>query len=63
MDEDNNQAELLITALRHEIQHLTMQVKMLQQSVDSLKNKSTPEGQIVRNNLGAWSIGKLKGQN
>lgn len=63
MDEENNQAELLIAALRHEIQHLTMQVKMLQQSVDSLKNKNTAEGQIARNNLGAWSIGKLKGQN
>ena len=62
-DEFNNEEQMLIKALRHEVQHLTMQVKMLQQSIDSLKNRNAADMENARNYLGALSIGKLKGQN
>ena len=62
MDEDqDNQEAMLIKSLRHEVQHLTMQVKMLQQSVDSLKNRNSTNTEITRNHLGAWTIGQIKG--
>ena len=61
-DEDNDNSQRLIEALRHEVQHLTMQVKMLQQSIDGLKNRNAAETTISRNYLGAWTIVKITGK-
>ncbi len=61
MDEDNNQDRLL-SALRHEVQHLAMQVKMLQQSIDALKTKSMTDAKSSQNYIGAPTIGKIIGK-
>jgi hypothetical protein len=60
MDDDDQYPEHLINALRHEVQHLTMQVKMLQDSIQRLKN--VPANEPPRNYLGAWTIGKIVGK-
>jgi hypothetical protein len=61
MDEDNNQ-ERLISALRHEVQHLVMQVKMLQQSIDVLKTRNMSDAKSSQNYMGAPTIGKIIGK-
>jgi uncharacterized protein YlxW (UPF0749 family) len=62
MDDETNDSSQLISALLHEVQHLTMQVKQLQQSVDSLKNRNTTDSKVARNHLGAWTIGQITGK-
>jgi molecular chaperone GrpE (heat shock protein) len=61
MDENTNQDQIL-NALRHEVQHLQIQVKMLQQSIDGLKNRNTNDAQSAKNYMGAPTIGKIIGK-
>jgi hypothetical protein len=39
-----------------------MQVKMLQQSIDGLKNRNTSDAQGTKNYMGAPTIGKIIGK-